>query len=57
MLKKSAEKIKGPVFYDIRKEMVHSQEAGACPESIRSFADHWSFGKALGEAISDKMPF
>jgi hypothetical protein len=57
MLKKSAEKIKGPVFYDIRKEMVHSQETGASPESIRSFADHWSFGKALGEAISDKMPF
>ena len=47
MLKKSAALVKGPVSWDLRKTMVHSQEAGAAPESIRAFADHWSFGKPL----------
>ena len=47
MLKKSAGLVKGPVSWDLRKTMVHSQEAGAAPESICAFADHWSFGKPL----------
>ncbi len=51
MLKKSAGLIGGPVFYDIRETMPHSQMAGATPESIRHFADHWSFGKPLGPEI------
>ena len=54
MLKKSAAAVKGPVFYDIRETMHHSQEYGAAPESIRSFADHWSFGRPLDSVISSK---
>ena len=52
MLKKSAAAVKGPVFYDIRETMPHDQGSGAAPESIRSFADHWSFGKPLCLEIS-----
>ena len=53
MLKKSAATLKGQVFYDIHETMRHSQEAGAAPESIRSFADHWSFGRRMSPEISD----
>lgn len=52
MLKKSSAVVKGPVFYDIRETMTHDQDTGAAPESIRSFADHWSFGKPLSPEIS-----
>lgn len=52
MLKKSSAVVKGPVFYDIRETMPHDQDTGAAPESIRSFADHWSFGKPLSPEIS-----
>ena len=53
MLKKSAAAVKGKVYYDIRETMKHGQNEGAAPDSIRSFADHWSFGKPLCGEISD----
>ena len=53
MLRKSTELTKGPKFFDIREAMVHGQNAGSAPEEIRSFADHFSFGKPLHPNITD----
>ena len=50
---KVVEHAKAPKFFDIREAMVHGQNAGSAPEEIRSFADHFSFGKPLHPNITD----